>query len=467
MISLITSLKKIRSPIVIIELIDRHTSQYYKALGIPADIIDLCEKNRLQKKDQEKSMTFYGDFFGAKKLIVFFPQKKSLMDDRSEVLKNISKKALYIPACEYRDALETLTLSTYSYDVFLTKKEEKSYEIYVPLSEKKSLESHVPLLEAITRARDIINLPPTDTRPEAFIEHIRAFKWKNFKLRIIDAKELKKLGCNLLLGVGSGSDYPPYMVILERILDKKLDTYALIGKWVTFDAGGLQIKPDTGMLDMKCDMSWAAGMLGVAEYLDTLEILPINIIIWLGITENVINGKAFKPLDILKAYNGITVEIHHTDAEGRLVLADVMSYIEDQYHPAHMITMATLTWACVYALWHDIAGIMWDDERVIGALLESKSPYETLWRLPLNEKLKKSLKTDIADLKNVARSEKAGSSIGGAFLTYFQWKSKLTHLDIAGPAYRETTWGYMPKGATGWWVKILSEFILGLQKHIK
>ena len=230
MISLITSLKKIRSPIVIIELIDRHTSQYYKALGIPADIIDLCEKNRLQKKDQEKSMTFYGDFFGAKKLIVFFPQKKSLMDDRSEVLKNISKKALYIPACEYRDALETLTLSTYSYDVFLTKKEEKSYEIYVPLSEKKSLESHVPLLEAITRARDIINLPPTDTRPEAFIEHIRAFKWKNFKLRIIDAKELKKLGCNLLLGVGSGSDYPPYMVILERILDKKLDTYALIGK---------------------------------------------------------------------------------------------------------------------------------------------------------------------------------------------------------------------------------------------
>jgi leucyl aminopeptidase len=159
----------------------------------------------------------------------------------------------------------------------------------------------------------------------------------------------------------------------------------------------------------------------------------------------VINGKAFKPLDIYKAYNGTTVEIHHTDAEGRLVLADVMSYIAAEYNPGHMITMATLTGACVYALGHDIAGIMGDDEKVIQSLLESTSPYEKVWRLPLNEKLKKSLKAEIADLKNVARSEKAGSSIGGAFLTYFQGKSKLTHLDIAGPAYRETTWGYMPK----------------------
>ncbi len=131
-------------------------------------------------------------------------------------------------------------------------------------------------------------------------------------------------------------------------------------------------------------------------------------------------GKAFKPLDIYKAFNGTTVEIHHTDAEGRLVLADVMSYVEQTYKVDHIITMATLTGACVYALGHDIAGIMGDDEKVIEALITSESPYEPLWRLPLNDKLKKSLKTDIADLKNVARSEKAGSSIGGAFLTYFQ-----------------------------------------------
>lgn len=467
MISLLSSLKKTQSDTIVLEILDKKSIAFYENLRIWFEVLSKIRENFDRKKNAEKTMTFYGDFFGAKKLIAFFPKIDTLTDDRSDTLRNAPKKTLYIPSCEFLQALEVLTLATYSYDIFLSKKEEKLYEIFVPESEKESLEATLPLLTAITRARDIINLPPTDTRPEAFVSYIQQFNWKRFTLRVIDAAGLKQIGCNLLLAVGAGSDYPPYMVILERIHDKNLDTYALIGKWVTFDSGGLQIKPDTSMLDMKCDMAWAAGMLGVAEYLDDIEDIPCNLIIGLGITENVINGKAFKPLDIYKAYNGTTVEIHHTDAEGRLVLADVMSYIEAQYSPEHMITMATLTGACVYALGHDIAGIMGDDEKTIRSLLESDSPYEKVWRLPLNEKLKKSLKAEIADLKNIARSEKAGSSVGGAFISYFQGKSKLTHLDIAGPAYRETTWGYMPKGATGWWVKILSNFILSLKKKSK
>jgi leucyl aminopeptidase len=145
-------------------------------------------------------------------------------------------KRYYIPTMDFKNAFEAFTLSTYSYEVFLSKKEDTSYELYVPESERKSLELSIPLLQAIIRARDIINLPPTDTRPEAFVSHIQSFPWKRFTLRIIDAASLKQLGCNLLLAVGAGSDYPPYMVILERITDKKLDTYALIGKGVTFDA---------------------------------------------------------------------------------------------------------------------------------------------------------------------------------------------------------------------------------------
>ncbi len=467
MISLLSSLKKTQSDAIILEIINKNSITFYENLRISSEVLSKIWENLDQKKHAEKTMTFYGDFFGAKKLIIFFPKTETLTDERSDALRKAPKKTLYIPSCEFLDALEIFVLATYSYDVFLSKKEEKIYEILVPESEKKSLEARLPLLTAITRARDIINLPPTDTRPEEFVSYIQQFSWKRFTLRVIDAAALKQIGCNLLLAVGAGSDYPPYMVILERIHDKSLDTYALIGKGVTFDAWGLQIKPDTGMLDMKCDMSGAAWMLGVAEYLDGIEDIPCNLIIGLGITENVINGKAFKPLDIYKSYNGTTVEIHHTDAEGRLVLADVMWYIEAQYSPAHMITMATLTGACVYALGHDIAGVMGDDEKTIKSLLESDSPYEKLWRLPLNEKLKKSLKAEIADLKNVARSEKAGSSVGWAFLSYFQGKSKLTHLDIAGPAYRETTWGYMPKWATGWWVKILSDFILSLKKKSK
>jgi leucyl aminopeptidase len=464
MVTLTSSLKKIKAQTILIEILDKKSIHFYKNLSIDEDILTKLEENLSLKEWAEKTMTFYGNFFHAKKLIAFFPKKASLTDDRSEAFKHIPKKTLYIPSSDYISAFEAYYLSTYSYDVFLSEKQEKIFEFYVPESDKASVENTIPLLSAICRARDVINLPPTDTRPEALVEYIKNFKWKRFSLRIIDAQELKKLGCNLLLAVWAGSDYPPYMVILERITDKKLDTYALIGKGVTFDSGGLQIKPDNYMLDMKSDVSWAAGMLWVAEYLDGISDIPCNVIIGLGITENVINGKAFKPLDIYKAYNGTTVEIHHTDAEGRLVLGDVMSYVEDIYKPAHIITMATLTGACIYALGHDIAGIMGDDEVVIEKLLQSSSPYEKLWRLPMNEKLKKGLKAEIADLKNIDKSEKAGSSIGGAFLSYFQGKAKLTHLDIAGPAYRETVWGYMPKWGTGWGVKILSEFILSLKK---
>lgn len=464
MISIITQLTKTDAYNILIEIIDNESVNYYRNLWFSNDILQFTQDHQNDKKNKGKTLTFHGNFFGAKMLTIFFPKKLSLNDDRADAIRNAHKNTLFLPTESFEMAYEILTLTTYSYERYLSKKDEKSYSILVSANAKKQIQEKIPLLNAIIRARDIINQPPTDTRPEAFVEYISSYKWKNFTLKILDAKELKKIGCNLLLAVGAWSDYPPYMVVLERIIDKKKDTYALIGKGVTFDAWWLQIKPDTAMLDMKCDMSWAAGMLGVAEYLDTIETLPVNVVVGLGITENVINGRAFKPLDIYKAYNGTTVEIHHTDAEGRLVLADVMSYVGEKYNPDHMITMATLTWACVYALGHDIAGIMGDDEKVIEALIHSDSPYEKLWRLPLNEKLKKSLKAEIADLKNVNRTEKAGSSVGGAFLSYFQGKSKLTHLDIAGPAYRETTWGYMPKGATGWGVKILSEFLLGLKK---
>ncbi len=464
MISLLSSLGKNTEPTILLEILDKKSINFYTNLGFPIELCNQCEINLWKKKDPEKTMTFYTSLFGAEKIIAFFPKKESLMDDRSEFLRNAPKKSIFVPSIEFLAAFEALSLSTYSYGRFLSKKEEKSYSLYIEKSFEKEIKEISPRIDATIRARDLINLPPTDSRPEELVKYIQEYPWKNFKLRIMDSEELKKLGCNLLLAVWAGSDYPPYMVVLERIGKNKLDTYALIGKWVTFDAGGIQIKPDTAMLDMKCDMSWAAGMLGVAEYLDTIDTLNCNVVVGLGFTENMTWGKAYKPLDIYKAYNGTTVEIHHTDAEWRLVLADVMSYVEKQYQPKHIITMATLTWACLYALGHDIAGIMGDDESVIEKLLNTDSPYEKVWRLPLNEKLKKSLKAEIADIKNVARSEKAGSSVGWAFLSYFQWKAKLTHLDIAGPAYRETTFGYMPKWWTGWWVKILSDLLLSSKK---
>ena len=201
MITIITSLKKTTSESVLLEILDQKSIVYYQNLGIDPVILEKIEKNLSLKKDAEKSMTFYGKFFNAKKLIAFFPKKDSCIDDRSEALRNAPKKTLYIPSCDFQEAFEALTLSTYSYDQFLSKKEEKLYEFYITESERDSIESMRPLLTAITRARDLINLPPTDTRPEEFINYIQQFNWKRFKLRIIDAASLKKLGCNLLLAV--------------------------------------------------------------------------------------------------------------------------------------------------------------------------------------------------------------------------------------------------------------------------
>ena len=428
---------------------------------------NLAQKN-LKKNGEEKEsqITLYSEDKNHTKIILFFPESEKLMDERSQLFRDFPHKALFIPSRDAWEAFEALILASYRYQPYLSKKKQYVYELFVWSADIQTIQNQYPMFESILDARDSINQPPSDKYPEAIVKSIKQHEWKNFDLHIFDHKDLKKMGCNLLLAVGAGSNFPPYMVVLTPKKAPEGEKYALIGKGVTFDAGGIQIKPDTAMLDMKCDMSGAAGMLWVARYLDTLPSLPVNVIFALGLTENMTGGKAYKPLDIYKAHNGTTVEIHHTDAEGRLVLADVMSYIETTYQVDHIITMATLTGACVYALGHDIAGIMGDDEEIISALLESNSIYEPLWRLPLNEKLKKSLKADIADIKNVARSEKAGSSIWGAFLSYFQWKAKLTHLDIAGPAYRETNWWYMPKWGTGWWVRILSDFLLS-RKDIK
>jgi len=434
--------------------------------GVPSDIVDLVHKNINQAlENRKKVLYFYLSFSQAENVIFFFPETKSLMDDRCDFFRKIENNTLFVPTSHWHEAHESLVLSTYKYQEYISEKKTLKYWLVVPSWVEKDIKKISPLYSSIFWARDVINRPPIDAYPEAIVRDIQKRNWKHFDVHIFWKKELKGLGCNLLLAVGAGSNKDPYMVVLSPKKQNKNPGYALIGKGVTFDAGWIQIKPDSAMLDMKCDMAGAAWVLWVAMYLDTLEELPANIVVAVWLTENMTGDNAFKPLDIYTAHNGTTVEIHHTDAEWRLVLADVMSYVESTYAPEHIITMATLTGACIYALWNDIAGVIWDDEEVISTLIASSSPYEKLWRLPLNEKIKKSLKADIADIKNLTKTEKAGASVGWAFLSYFQWRAKLTHLDIAGPAYRETEFGYMPKGWTGWWVKLLSEYLISLKNE--
>ena len=197
-------------------------------------------------------------------------------------------------------------------------------------------------------------------------------------------------------------------------------------------------------------------MIALFEYLDGLEEIPYGLVGAIGLAENLVGDEAFKPLDIYTAANGKTVEIHHTDAEGRLILADVMAYAEKTYAPESLVTIATLTGACIAALGYDYAGIMGDDEKMIRKI-ENASPFEKFWRLPLDKRMIDSVKAEEADLKNISKGMKAGSSLGAAFLTHFVKKAKYTHIDIAGPSYRPGAFSIFPKGGTGFGVLALAE----------
>lgn len=201
MITLLSSLEKNTTSTILLEVFDKKSISFYASLGFSEEILNPCEKNLSKKKDSEKIMTFYISIFGAEKIVVFFPKKESIMDDRSEFLRNAPKKSFFIPSMDFLDAFEVFSLSTYSYDRFLSKKEEKAYSFYAEKSLEKEIRKISPRIEATLRARDLINLPASDSRPEELVKYIQEYPWKHFTLRVFDATELKKLGCNLLLAV--------------------------------------------------------------------------------------------------------------------------------------------------------------------------------------------------------------------------------------------------------------------------
>ena len=210
---------------------------------------------------------------------------------------------------------------------------------------------------------------------------------------------------------------------------------------------------------MKSDMAGAATVVGSLLALDSETELRFNIVAAVGLTENLLGGSAMKPLDILRSYNGKTVEIGHTDAEGRLVLADLLGYLEAAYSPETIISVATLTGAVIHAIGYNYAGIIGNNPEMISEILSNPAGEERFWQLPLDADMIEKAKGEISDVKNVSSSYKAGSSMGAAFLMHFVKNSKLVHLDIAGPAYRPAPYSYFPKGATGFGVMTLVEFL--------
>lgn len=315
------------------------------------------------------------------------------------------------------------------------------------------------ITDAVFFARDLVSAPANEMTPSILAAHAQKLaKKKNVSCRVLDQGKMKALGMNALLGVAAGSHQPPKLIILEYAGGKKgVPPIALVGKGLTFDSGGISIKPAEKMDEMKTDMAGGAAVLAVIRAAADLK-LPVNIVGLVPATENMSGGSALKPGDILKSYSGRTIEVLNTDAEGRLILADALSYAS-KYKPSAIIDIATLTGACIVALGEDVIGMLGTDDRMKKGIREAADVTgEMVWELPLWDHYHELIKSDIADYKNTA-GRLGGAITGAAFLSNFAGDHPWVHLDIAGPAWTTKDKAYIPRGASGVTVRLLVEFL--------
>jgi leucyl aminopeptidase len=318
------------------------------------------------------------------------------------------------------------------------------------------------IVQGVVFTRDLVNEPPSTMTPSylsAAAEKL-AKTHKQIHCDVLGKAQMEKLGMGGLLGIARGSDEEPKFIKLSYKGGGN-KTIALIGKGITFDSGGLSIKPAQSMETMKMDMAGAAAVLGVFSILPKLG-LKVNVVGLISATENMLGPNAVKPGDIVTAMNGKTIEVLNTDAEGRVVLADALSYAVSQVKPDVMIDLATLTGACVVALGEDVAGLFASDKRLADDLLNAaEGTGEALWQLPLADEYREMIKSKIADVKNIGGGRWGGAITAALFLQEFTDASiPWAHMDIAGPAFAERETPLASHGATGYGVRTLISYLL-------
>lgn len=314
--------------------------------------------------------------------------------------------------------------------------------------------------EAVNLTRRLVNEPPSAMYPESFAaEATKVAKDCGVEIDVWDEKKLQDERCGSMLAVAQGSTRPARLVILKyQGGPVGAPPLAIVGKGVTFDSGGLSIKPSDGMKTMKCDMAGAATVLGAIQAIARLK-LPVNVVGFCGLVENMVSGNSYKLGDVLTARSGKTIEVLNTDAEGRLVLADVLN-IALEYQPSKIIDLATLTGACLVALGTDVAGLMTNNQSLCDEL---KSAAETcgepVWQLPMFPEFGEQIRSEVADIKNIGEGRWGGAITAAKFLEEFVNEKPWVHVDIAGPAFLEGSKPWMDGGGTGYMVRTLVELV--------
>ena len=355
---------------------------------------------------------------------------------------------------------EIFTLGNYKFEKYINNAVKHKFNLWILSNQEADLSETLTLSNAVLTARDLVNEPANVLYPKTLAEAAAKLGEEfDFEVEVLDKKDIKKLKMECFLKVGEGSDKEPKLIVLRYNGNKKdKNKFGLIGKGVTFDSGGLSIKPSDSMIEMKSDMAGAAAVLGAFCAISKMKIKK-NVVGVIAACENMINGSSYKLGDIIKTMNGKTVEIHNTDAEGRLTLVDAVTYAIKKEKVNKIIDIATLTGACMIALGTDITGIVTNDKNMLKNLQSaSEKTGEYIWELPNHDIYRKSLKSSYADLKNIG-TRWGGAIIAGQFIEEFVEDLPWLHLDIAGPAFKDNGNSYHGLGGTGAGTKLLYEFI--------
>ena len=394
-----------------------------------------------------------------------------------QFVRNAGMKQFAFPIKKFNGHSETeltesfvtgLLLGVYQFNEFKTLERDKIKEIeeVILLGEKEKeinligegLRTGEIISRAVCLARDLVNGPSNQVTPTVLAERAKKIaKDDGMEIQVLEVSHAEAMGMGAFVAVAQGSQEPGKFIVLEYNKGKGLDTIALVGKGITFDSGGISIKPSENMERMKDDMSGAAAVMATMQAASRLQ-LPFHLVGLMPATENLPSGKAYKPGDILRTLSGQTVEVISTDAEGRLILSDALTY-SLRYQPKAIIDLATLTGACVIALGDYVIGLFGNDEFLLRRIEEASSKTgEKAWRLPLWDDYFEYLKSDAADFRNVG-TRAAGAIIGAIFLSKFVGKIPWVHLDIAGPASIEKERPYIPRGGTGAGVRLLIQLL--------
>ncbi len=393
------------------------------------------------------------------KLYIFLKNNKI---DKTFILSNSS----FLTNVQLEKLLHGAQLKSYEFNVYKTDntKNGTNYLYIVGDKPKKSnlLRNKLnSLLEGVFLTRDLVSEPGNVLHPDEYAKRITKLRKFGLKIEVYDQKKLKKMGMNALLGVGQGSVKGSYLVTMEwKGTNNKSKPLGFVGKGVCFDTGGYSLKPAKFMEDMTYDMAGSATVVGLMKTL-ALRKSKINAVGVVGLVENMVSGNAQRPGDIVKSYSGKTIEVLNTDAEGRLVLADALTFTEEKFKPQFIVDLATLTGAIIVSLGSEYAGLFSNNDKLSKQLIEAgESVDEKLWRMPLNENFDKLINSKNADMQNINYVGGAGSTTAAQFLQRFIInKTPWAHLDIAGMAFSKYGGALNSGGATGYGVRLLNKLI--------